>query len=582
MKKPNEVFGMDLKQWMKSPVAWLVIIILTLLPALFVWYDLTANKDPFQNTSHMKIGIVNEDQGTKIQNKKVNIGKAVERQLSSQKKWDWQVLDRQAADHALRKDNYAAVLYIPQTFSEDVTGIIRSKPKQTTVIYRVNEKVNAITPKLTDAMMGEAIKQADTSFNRTVMKVLLDEANQQGIQLENQLPSYQKIRDSIALANDALPKIEQFKQSVIALDQQQGELEQTIARLQQADQYKNEAMAANQQLNFIHQQNLVTYGPILSGQANDISVATGRLNQALPPLFAQYESVRTNLQSQQPGARQALSALAQTLQRDIPSIQSDISKANQQFEALDKDNTLEHIVKLMRTDLKKQAGVAAQPIHLNRQSVYSPTSFQSGLTPFVMSIGIWLGLMLTALWIPARHPYETDRTLCSTRAHFLGRFGIYVVVTVLQLTTMLVSVMFILKIPMQQPFLFIALSGYIAFIYMLMIYTFVAVMGKLGNLIALVGLIFQFVGTGGLFPIATAPHFVQLIQPYLPFYHSLIMLREAIGGIEYDVLVAETAWLGAFGLFTFLLGMLLYPFIQRQRIKRRAKRESSKLFESSY
>lgn len=75
MKKPIEVFGMDLKQWMKSPVAWVVMIILLLLPALFVWYDLTANKDPFQNTEHMKIGIVNEDQGTKIQNKKFTWGK---------------------------------------------------------------------------------------------------------------------------------------------------------------------------------------------------------------------------------------------------------------------------------------------------------------------------------------------------------------------------------------------------------------------------------------------------------------------------------------------------------------------------
>lgn len=581
MKKPIEVFGMDLKQWMKSPVAWVVMIILLLLPALFVWYDLTANKDPFQNTEHMKIGIVNEDQGTKIQNKKVYVGKAVERQLTSQKKWEWHVLDRQAADHALKKENYAAVLHIPQSFSKDVTGLIQNKPKQTTVTYRVNEKVNAMTPKLTDAMMGEAIKQADASFNQTVMKVLLDEANQQGLQLEDQLPSYQKIRDSIALANEALPKIEQFKQSVIALDQQQGELEQNIARLQQVDQYKNEAMAVNQQLNQIHQQNVATYGPILSGQAYEISVATGQLNQALTPLFDQYESVRNNLQNQQPGARQALSSLAQSLERDIPSVQGDIAKANQQFEDLDKDNTLEHIVKLMRIDLKKQAGVASNPIHLDRQSVYAPMSFQSGLTPFAMSIAIWLGLMFTMLWIPVRHPYEPEHTLTSTRTHFLGRFGIFSLITFLQLIVMVVTVLFILKVPMQQPLLFVAVSSYTALIYLIIIYSFVAVMGKLGKLLVFLGLIFQFVGTGGLFPLATAPHFVQMIQPYLPFNHSLMIFREAIGGIEYEVLVTETAWLGGFGLCVFLLGMLLYPFSQRQRIKRYEKGKGSKLFESS-
>ncbi|WP_105988991.1 YhgE/Pip domain-containing protein [Staphylococcus agnetis] len=192
MKKPIDVFEMDVKQLIKSPFAWLVVMILTLLPALFVWYDLSANKDPFQQTQHMKIGVVNEDQGTQIQKRKVNISKEVEQQLKTQHKWDWQFVDRQTADKALKQGDYVAVLYIPQTFSKDVTGIIRQKPKQTTVTYHVNEKVNAITPRLTDAAMGEAIKQADASFNRSVMKVLLDEANQQGIHLEDQLPSYQK------------------------------------------------------------------------------------------------------------------------------------------------------------------------------------------------------------------------------------------------------------------------------------------------------------------------------------------------------------------------------------------------------
>lgn len=54
MKKPIDVFEMDMKQLIKSPFAWLVVMILTLLPALFVWYDLSANKDPFQQTQHIK------------------------------------------------------------------------------------------------------------------------------------------------------------------------------------------------------------------------------------------------------------------------------------------------------------------------------------------------------------------------------------------------------------------------------------------------------------------------------------------------------------------------------------------------
>lgn len=581
MKKPIDVFEMDVKQIIKSPFAWLVMTLLLSLPALFVWYDINANKDPFQHTEHMKIGVVNEDQGTRIQKRKINIGKAVEGQLKAQKKWDWQFVDRQTADKSLKRGDFVAVLYIPQTFSQDVTGIIRQKPKQTTVTYHVNEKVNAITPKLTDATIGEAIKQADVSFNRTVMKVLLDEANQQGLHLEDQLPSYQKIRDSIAIANDTLPKIEQFRDAVIALDREMNALNQNTVALQQVEQYKNEALAATQNLNQVHDQNLATYGPILSGQANDISVITGQLNQSLPPLFQQYDNVKTGLEQHQPGARDALRELAHSLERDMPSVQSDIAKANQTFEALDKDNTLEHIVKLMRTDLKKLAGVASNPIHIERQSMFSVESFQSGLTPFITSIGLWLGIVLTTLLIPTRHAYASTIETLSSRRHFLGRIGLYTLISSIQLLAILVTIIVVLDIPMQSRLLFIGMSSYIAFIYMIMMYAIVTLFGKIGKVIIVLMLAFQFVGTDGLFPITVSPLFVQHIQPFLPFYHSFKILREAVGGVVYDVLFVETAWLGLYGLIIFIMAMVIYPWIRRPYLTRMEKRGQSKLFKSS-
>lgn len=581
MKKPIDVFEMDMKQLIKSPFAWLIVLILTVLPALFVWYDLSANKDPFQQTQHMKIGVVNEDQGTQIQKRKVNISKEVEQQLKSQHKWDWQFVDRQTADKALKQGDYVAVLYIPQTFSKDVTGIIRQKPKQTTVTYHVNEKVNAITPKLTDATMVEAIKQADASFNRSVMKVLLDEANQQGIHLEDQLPSYQKIRDSIAIANETLPKIEQFKQSMITLDQQLNGLEQHTATLQQADQYKNEAMAATQNLNQVHQQNLATYGPVLSGQANDISVITGQLNEALPPLFNQYDTVRAGLENNEPGAREALHELAQSLERDLPSVENEVAEANKMFETLDKDNTLEHIVKLMRTDLKKQAGVASNPIHIDRQSQFSVENFQSGITPFVTSLGLWLGIVLTILIIPTRHAYDMTPETLTSRHHFLGRLGIYTFITCMQFVAILVALIGILNISMQSHLLFIGMTMYIGLMYMLMIYSIVTVFGKVGKMMTVLLLAFQFVGTDGLFPINVSPLFVQHIQPYLPFYHSFKILREAVGGVVYDVLITETAWLGLYGLIIFIVAFIIYPWVRRPYLRRIEKRGRSKLFKSS-
>lgn len=87
-----------------------------------------------------------------------------------------------------------------------MTGIVRKDPQQAEVEYKVNQKLNAIAPKMTDAGSSEIVRNANKKFNETVTKALLDEANRIGIKLEDQLPNYHKVRDGIYAANNALPK----------------------------------------------------------------------------------------------------------------------------------------------------------------------------------------------------------------------------------------------------------------------------------------------------------------------------------------------------------------------------------------
>lgn len=56
---------------------------------------------------------------------------------------------------------YYAAIYIPEKFTHQVTGIVRKDPQQAEVEYKVNQKLNAIAPKMTDAGSSEIVRNAN-------------------------------------------------------------------------------------------------------------------------------------------------------------------------------------------------------------------------------------------------------------------------------------------------------------------------------------------------------------------------------------------------------------------------------------
>ena len=70
--------------------------------------------DPYSNTGHIKVAVVNEDQGDKIRGKKINVGNTLEDTLKNNDKFDWQFVSREKADHEIRMGKYYAGIYIPR------------------------------------------------------------------------------------------------------------------------------------------------------------------------------------------------------------------------------------------------------------------------------------------------------------------------------------------------------------------------------------------------------------------------------------------------------------------------------------
>lgn len=90
MRKTFELFRLDWRRILKSPIALLLIIALIIIPSLYAWFNIWALWDPYSKTQDLKVAVYSADQSVVIADKKVEIGAELISQLKKNDKLGWQ------------------------------------------------------------------------------------------------------------------------------------------------------------------------------------------------------------------------------------------------------------------------------------------------------------------------------------------------------------------------------------------------------------------------------------------------------------------------------------------------------------
>lgn len=91
MKAIWKLFVGDVKRLTSNVVSVIIVIGLTVLPALFTWFNVAASWDPFSNTGNLKFAVANVDAGYKsdLIPVKINVGDQVVNTLRANSQLDW-------------------------------------------------------------------------------------------------------------------------------------------------------------------------------------------------------------------------------------------------------------------------------------------------------------------------------------------------------------------------------------------------------------------------------------------------------------------------------------------------------------
>ena len=199
MKNILKIYTDDIKKIFTNYAALIVFIALSILPSLYAWFNIKASWDPYgkEATSQIKIGVVNKDKGAELKGEFKNIGNQIIDQLKENDVMGWQFVSEKEAVKAVEEGSYYAMITIPEEFSENILSLITDDIKKGKIIYTVNEKVNAIAPKITVKGATAVQENVNKTVIETVSDIVLSTAKDLGIEVEGQLPKLDNLYDKL-------------------------------------------------------------------------------------------------------------------------------------------------------------------------------------------------------------------------------------------------------------------------------------------------------------------------------------------------------------------------------------------------
>ncbi|MBU5337012.1 YhgE/Pip domain-containing protein [Intestinibacter bartlettii] len=733
MSKIFKIFYDDIKDIFTNFALLIVILALCILPSLYAWFNILASWDPYGNTGNIPIAVVNNDKGAVLSDKDINVGDQLIKKLKKNDSLGWKFVNSDTAKKGLESGKYYATIEIPSNFSSDLLSIISKDTKKAQIIYSVNEKINAIAPKITDKGASTIQLQVNQTVVKTAGEIVFNLLNDAGIKLEEELPKltkietslldvknkFSKIDDTIAYASESIEKMDDV---INSLNKNMPLIEETITNASNLSSNVGNFLQNTQnnlgQISPIIQRDLQALNSIsasaantasalidainsnyeqapqlidnLSSKLNNLHNVSGDLvslltklnhisnNANLTETINKLNSVNSKLESSigflnnvknqiEAGEEPSLSNLNTILtvlndvnsitsnilnnydssiknpinqifsqgidvsenvgdllknaKNEIPKVKSLLSSLsgfsenaqdtialanekipqaktilNDLIDAVSKINNskdTQDLIDFLRNDVMVKADFLESPVDIVQHSLYPMANYGASMTPFYTTLSLWVGiLLLTSLLTTEVHVHnhdlenenhdideDNDEYTYKPYQVYLGRGLTFLTIALIQALIVSVGDIFILKVKMDNPFLFVLIALFVGTVFNFIVYSLVSIFGNIGKALCVILLVLQVAGSGGTFPIEVTPKFFHILYPFFPFTYGISAMREAIGGIYLPNLSRDLSVLFVFLAASITINIFLKAPINRLFHKFVSKLENSRLTE---
>jgi len=174
MFKKGETMFKEWKAIFKKPTFIIVMIGISLIPALYNIIFLSSMWDPYGQVSDLPVAVVNNDKEASYNGNSMSIGKDMVSNLEQNKSLDFHFVDEEEGKKGLENGDYYMVVTLPSDLSEKAASILTDHPEQMQIDYQTSSGHSFIASKMSDSAMTQLKQSVSTNVTETYTKALFN------------------------------------------------------------------------------------------------------------------------------------------------------------------------------------------------------------------------------------------------------------------------------------------------------------------------------------------------------------------------------------------------------------------------
>ncbi|MBR0372201.1 MAG: YhgE/Pip domain-containing protein [Methanobrevibacter sp.] len=563
-----EIIKKDFKSAFSNPIVTIVIIGLIIIPSLYALLNIQACWDPYGNTGNVAFAIANSDKGASFDGVDINVGDELINDLKNNDKFKWTFVSEDELRDGVYKGDYYAGIIIPENLSKNIVSISSDDPQQAKLEYIVNMKENPVAAKLTDTG-STAVYNA---LNAKIIQIINLAAYGKLGELQSGLASGagQLASGGSQLASGA----GQVSSGASQLSSGAGQLSDGASQLadgaQQLSDGASQVASGTQQAS----DKVNTYNTEIHQATSYIREhsSSSKVQEITDKIDSKTDTVASKVQQLNDGAGQvangssSLAANSLLLQGGIDELaEGSLSLAagsvllsNAATQALftaaaslaSSADSLASITGINETIL---GDYFYAPVKLDRHELFSVPDYGSQVSPFYLVLSMWVGALITCAMLK---PGTSEGTKYSPLEMYMGKAVIFLLLSLLQCSVTIIGA-HLLGIYISNEIMFILSCLLVSGVFMIFVYSLVSALGDVGKAVAIVLLVLQISGTGGIYPVEIMAPLFNIMNPILPMTYAITLVREAQLGLIWSNYIPALAVLLAIGLITVIVMLVI-------------------------
>lgn len=560
IKNIREIMVHDFKGAFSNPIVIIVLIGLIILPSLYALLNIQACWDPYGNTGEVEFAIANLDKGTTFQDEQMNVGNELVKELKKNDKFKWVFVTEDELRDGVYKGDYYAGIIIPKNLSKNIVSITSDDPQQAKLEYVVNMKANPVGAKLTDSGSNAVYN----SLNAKIIKVInlaaygkLGELQEGLASGSSQLASGgSQLQSGAAQVSDGASQVSsgesQVKDGSAAVKDGASQVEKGAKDVDSgANKVKEGSTAVKdgasqveqgaEELNSAVDPSLIPEGPVkeyvegvseLSDGAGQVAGGSSQLADGSVELAEGSTKLAKGSSDVADGAGQVADGSVQLAEGSLALAAGSELLSNAAAQALftaagSLGASADALADLTGINETLLGDYFYSPVKLEKHEIFPIPDYGSQVSPFYLVLSMWVGGLITCALLKPGTSYKTKYTPLEMYA---GKLALFNIMSIFQVSVTIIGA-HLMGIYIANEAMFILSSLIVSVVFMTIIYSFVSALGDVGKAIAVVLLVIQISGTGGIYPVEIMAPFFNMMNPYLPMTYAITLIREAQLGL---------------------------------------------------